>query len=98
MSGADSHVIFSLTVRSRSSLVGCPQPDVSHNASFRPAPGFEWSPVHLWMNESENACEKHHPRKAQQSQSESLELASRCLFGRWLAHWSFLIRCLAPPT
>src|SRR5713101_5984497 len=50
------------------------------------------------MNESENACEKHHHRNAQQGNGEPLYCASRCLFGRWLAHSSFLVRCLAPPT
>src|SRR5712692_10566819 len=54
--------------------------------------------VHLWMNESENACDKHHHRNAQQGNGEPLYVASRCLFGRWLAHASFLILCLAPPT
>jgi hypothetical protein len=58
----------------------------------------EWRSVHLWMNESENACEKHDHRKAQHGNGEPLYGASRCLFGRWLAHASFLVRCLAPPT
>ncbi len=58
----------------------------------------KWRSVHLGMNEAENACEKHHHRKAQQGNGEPLYGASRCLFGRWLAHASFLVRCLAPPT
>jgi hypothetical protein len=58
----------------------------------------KWRSVHLWMNEMENACDKHDHRNAQQGNGEPLYCASRCLFGRWLAHASFLVLCLAPPT
>ena len=58
----------------------------------------KWRSVHLGMNEMENACDKHDHCNAQQGNGEPLDGASRCPFGRWLAHASFLVLCLAPPT
>jgi len=77
------HLVVLATWHIRSKKDGCGLPTFRFSADVprTDRPGSQYRSVHLWMNESENACDKHDHRNAQQGNGEPLYVGSRCLFG-----------------